>query len=544
MAAFSSVHNSGDHYDLNCTVCLETFKDPKVLPCLHTFCTACLGRILSSGTNTSPGTIGEQVSTISLTCPQCRAEHAIPEGGVESFQTDFSIADLVRNAEVEKQGGECASILCEECDSSEPAVAHCTKCCSYLCEYCSGAHKKMKQFRDHDVVSLQDFDHEKFQPKPHPHYCPQHPSEVLKLYCKSCNVLVCCDCIVNAHQGHTFGSINKDTRSEVEQLLEDMSCSAKKTLDEFSGNLKYVTEVEKVTTDTATKLKAEINAVFDRHVAAIESHRTSLLEEGENKYNTSVKEVWAQKEYIEQKSEALSTTLRFTECLRQCKSDSEMLCLAAQAIPQLKKLETVRWDPTTVSEVENKYISLKGYNYLGTCNMEKLEEGYDPIVITFSDNPLSDDLPNSVPLGVKKQINLVVMRKLSKRPAVLREEPIVNIKFLWKTLPARITQHQTAAGYWSVTFTPICGGLHTVSAHVEGTKSFKWQFTVPGKPKIGSLVSWGPHWTYTDIVGQLGTVVDNNSQDEPGYPLVVVWDPDGDYYHRWGPNKYEVQLLV
>jgi len=94
-----------------------------------------------------------------------------------------------------------------------------------------------------------------------------------------------------------------------------------------------------------------------------------------------------------------------------------MLRLAAQAIPQLKKLETVRWDPTTVSEVENKYISLKGYNYLGTRNMEKLEEGYDPIVITFSDN-----LPNSVPLGMKKQINLVVMRRLSKRPAVLRED--------------------------------------------------------------------------------------------------------------------------
>jgi len=259
----------------------------------------------------------------------------------------------------------------------------------------------------------------------------------------------------------------------VEQLLEDMSCRARKTLDELSQNLKYVTDVGKVTTDNVAQLKAEISAVLAMHVAAIKSHRTRFLEEGENKYQTRLKVFLAHTEYIDQKCEALSTTLRFTECLQQCKSDSEMLCLTAQAIPQLKKLETIRWDPTTVSEVENKYISLKGYNYLRTCNMEKLEEGYDPIVIIFSDNPLSDDLPNRVPLGVKKQINLVVMRRLSKRPAVLREEPIVNIKFLGKTLPARITQHQTAAGYWSVTFTPMCGGLHTVSAHVEGTKSFK-----------------------------------------------------------------------
>jgi len=167
MAAFSSVHNSGNH--LNCTVCLETFKDPKVLPCLHTFCTGCLGRILSSSTNSSPGV---SATASNLTCPQCRAEHAIPEGGVENFLTNFSIADLVQIAELKEQGG--GATVCEECDSGEPASAHCTQCCSYICEYCSGAHKKMKRFRDHDVISLQDVDYEKLQSKSSPHYCPQH----------------------------------------------------------------------------------------------------------------------------------------------------------------------------------------------------------------------------------------------------------------------------------------------------------------------------------------------------------------------------------
>jgi len=106
-----------------------------------------------------------------------------------------------------------------------------------------------------------------------------------------------------------------DTRSKVEEVLEEMTCSAKKTLAEFSRNLKYVKEVEKVTTANTTKLKAEINAVFDRYVATIESHRASLLEEGEDKYNTNVKELWAQKEYIERGIERLSSTVRFTECL-------------------------------------------------------------------------------------------------------------------------------------------------------------------------------------------------------------------------------------
>ena len=534
MAAFSEAQDA-----VNCTVCLETFKDPKVLPCLHTFCTGCLGPI---GNCTSPGaTVKQEVAGSTLVCPQCRAEHAIPDGGVENFVTNFSIAGSVRSAAVKKQG---TAVLCEECVSSQPAIAHCAQCSSYLCEYCSGAHKKMKRFCDHDVISLQDMDHEKLQTKPRPHNCRWHPKEVLKLYCKSCNVLVCCDCIVSAHQGHTFGSIDKDTRTKVVEILEDLSCSAKKTLTEFSRNLKYVNEVEKVTAVNATKLKDEINAVFDKRVAAIESHRASLLEKGENKCNTRVKTIWEQKEYIEQKVEALGSTVRFTEGLQQCEGDGEMLCLAAQAIPRLKEMESIRWDPSTVSEVESRYTFLKSGTFLGKHDMERLGERSDPLDIVLSDNPPSDSLPDTVPLGMKKQLSLVVLRRLSKRHAVLREEVIVDIKFYGKTLPAEITQNQT--GSWSVEFTPVCGGLHTVQAHIGESKSSRWTFIVTGKPWIGSRVCKGPHWNYGNVV-ELGTVTDNNVQESKvRYSLKVNWDTDGDTdtLHCWRSDQYDVQLVL
>ena len=31
-----------DHYQLTCGICSETYKNPKVLPCLHSFCQNCL----------------------------------------------------------------------------------------------------------------------------------------------------------------------------------------------------------------------------------------------------------------------------------------------------------------------------------------------------------------------------------------------------------------------------------------------------------------------------------------------------------------------
>ena len=52
--------------DLKCTVCLELFTEPKVLPCCHTFCKKCLEGILE-----------KTEEKAKLVCPQCRAEHEV-----------------------------------------------------------------------------------------------------------------------------------------------------------------------------------------------------------------------------------------------------------------------------------------------------------------------------------------------------------------------------------------------------------------------------------------------------------------------------------
>ena len=46
--------------ELECAVCLEQFKDPKVLPCLHSFCKICLEGLVDKG------------NAWKLNCPSCR----------------------------------------------------------------------------------------------------------------------------------------------------------------------------------------------------------------------------------------------------------------------------------------------------------------------------------------------------------------------------------------------------------------------------------------------------------------------------------------
>ena len=45
---------------LTCAVCIEQFKEPKVLPCLHTYCKGCLVKL-----------VRKQGADHVITCPEC-----------------------------------------------------------------------------------------------------------------------------------------------------------------------------------------------------------------------------------------------------------------------------------------------------------------------------------------------------------------------------------------------------------------------------------------------------------------------------------------
>lgn len=57
-----------------CSICMDVFKDPRVLPCVHTFCLRCL-EIFAK--NQKPGSF--------LPCPLCRVSFTIPKEGLKDM---------------------------------------------------------------------------------------------------------------------------------------------------------------------------------------------------------------------------------------------------------------------------------------------------------------------------------------------------------------------------------------------------------------------------------------------------------------------------
>ena len=66
---------------VDCALCLEEFKQPKILPCSHTFCLQCLEELI----RTHPGN--------KFPCPECRAIMKVGHFFVLSFQCILNISN-------------------------------------------------------------------------------------------------------------------------------------------------------------------------------------------------------------------------------------------------------------------------------------------------------------------------------------------------------------------------------------------------------------------------------------------------------------------
>ncbi len=115
---------------LTCTLCLDTFSDPRALPCLHTFCFKCLSNLLSKNYS-SPH------NNQKLKCPLCQEVHSIPSKGASGFRQDFRIKSLIDKMDATSIGSKSKGEMCKR-HPKLPLDFYCTnaRCKRAICKTC------------------------------------------------------------------------------------------------------------------------------------------------------------------------------------------------------------------------------------------------------------------------------------------------------------------------------------------------------------------------------------------------------------------------
>ncbi|XP_078674716.1 uncharacterized protein LOC144912854 [Branchiostoma floridae x Branchiostoma belcheri] len=366
---------SGDF--LECTICLEPFKDPKILPCIHTFCKDCLEKFVAKQSDVKD----------KFPCPTCGTEIILPEAGVTGFKTSFFLLSLRDTIDAHK------SLVSKEddkvpCDNCEEHVANfgCVVCEEFLCDECARGHRRGKRTRDHEVLGAAELKQQlitktssvKSTSLP---MCPKHKDEKLKCYCETCQSPICRDCTVLHHKDHKYGllaDIVSDVRAKIKANLEAVRPKIGEYQDASGAAAKKQAELDNIREKAADDIDAAAEEEIQNFTGLVRRRQTELKEK------LSVagsKQLSATADSVESTLGCLSSTVDFSQKVVEHGSDFDVMNVYSDVTARLESLlrgptpdipddSYVRFDPTTKRK-EKEIILGDIVDYRGTPEQTK-----------------------------------------------------------------------------------------------------------------------------------------------------------------------------
>ena len=266
---------------VTCSICLDTFNNPKIISCFHTFCCECLKK--HARRNHKQG---------KFRCPECQAEIALPEGNCfDRLPTSFFHNSLLNLLAV-RQSGDGTNITCGNCKNRSSNVHYCFDCARFMCSDCLTAHELMRDaFEGHKVMPVKDFQAQDYEAllKRQP-FCSKkyHEREITRFFCLQCQSCVCHLCIVTDHQNHKVNLLDEAADNEKGNIMADAALSREREKDltymirqfkETASKLENNAEIAtRGVTQAAEQMIAEIREREREAIASIETTRVSRLE--------------------------------------------------------------------------------------------------------------------------------------------------------------------------------------------------------------------------------------------------------------------------
>lgn len=236
---------------LVCKICQESYKTPKCLGCLHTFCEGCIESKIADEFPYRRYTDYRR-----FVCPLCHRTTQLPAGGVRRLTDNFlvtSLADVVRRQR-------CSQLRFPSCDLCgspgggrrlREAQSKCLDCNKTLCMPCVARHRATRVTRDH---SLFDVEIEKDVE------CREHAGEAVRFYCNACDLCVCVLCTFQGHRDHDVASFKDAVDRHREDMLEMLSRCREKIaelelhVDSLLRCEQFVKNIEQQIRDAAIEL--------------------------------------------------------------------------------------------------------------------------------------------------------------------------------------------------------------------------------------------------------------------------------------------------
>ena len=349
-------------------------------------------------------------------------------------------------------------------------------------------HKEWKELKGHEVVSMEKVEGDLIRlvsPKNVTPRCTKH-NKNLKLYCESCEELICRDCTVHIHKDHKYCLISDTIESHKEEILVSLE-PVEKQLEAINTALTGPDGRREGIVAGSVSMETKIHETFDEIRRTLKAREAELVAQLEGHTQQQLKKLSAQREKVEILQTQCESCVHFVRESIRSGSPGDVLKMKAGVVKQVRELVDT-FDPHTLEPCEQATTS-----FVPSAQLVKDCQEFGELCQV--------DLPKVSTVSVKSTARI---RVIAPTKQLVPEAQLVS----------RLTDQTTKCvgtkrgkGEYEISYQPIVGGAHQLHVRVGGEEVSGSPFPVTVKTPIDKLGN-----VIVDVENPFGVAVNKSGE--------------------------------
>ena len=469
---------------LNCSICLDTYTDPKILQCFHVFCRQCL----------VPLGVRDQQGQLSLTCPTCRQVTPIPVRGVAGLQSAFHINNLLE-------------ILEDSANKLENALVT----------------PERETHTDLNTVNKAS-------------HCFVHEDKELELYCETCGELICLKCVTKSgkHHSHDYEELNVAFEKYKEEIMSSLDPMEKQVMT-IKKALALIEKCRGEISDQQTTIEDNVHVTFRRLREVLTVRETELIGQLNKTTQGKLKGLEAKSDQIEITLAQLDSCLHFMRESIKAGNESNVLMMKTNTVHQVKELTTPFQADTLKPNTEADMV------FSSLADLTALCQSYGQVFTLGSPDPSKcHTTGKGFEVAVVGEKSTAILHAVSYEGKPC-EEPIKSLEC---ELVSEITGTRASCfverrgqSQYEISYQPTIKGRHQLHIKVEGQHVRGSPSSVAVKSPVEKLGT--PILTLGGVRKPWGVEINQRGEvmmTECDGHCVSVFSPNGDKLRSFGTH--------